>query len=253
MGFFKKLGSAIGEALSSTGRKLGWSWMENAGDKLQDACRETGRYTGSTREYDQDTASIDETARIAEILSGFSTGLRGQGYTIEQSAKKYIADYFDQLYSSMNAVLGQNTAVKNMEIQKQLVLSTIDGSFTNALSSRVSLTDKECMEILKMPRGTAKEEKMNAFGAKIINEGIEKLCDNVQESIETIQDVTELELSGMVESQQQMLENFSKYVKDLADKRKKDIEGSESEILLPSQKLAASELLLELIQGRELK
>jgi len=253
VGFFKNIGRKIGEAMSSAGRKTGWSWLENAGDKLQYACRETSKNTGSTREYDQDTATVDETAHIAEILSGFSAGLRGQGYTIEQSAKKYIEDYFDLLYSSMNAVLGQKTAVKNLMLQKQIIVSTIDGSFNDVLSTRVSLSDQECLKILKMPKGAAKEKAMNAFGSTVINEGIDKLCGNVQKSIEAIRKETESELGGMVEQQQRLLEDFTNYVNELANKRQKDIQDSESEILLPSQKLAASELLLELVQNGEVK
>lgn len=250
---FRAAGRWVGRKVEEIGEKTGIEPIRTAGQKIQDACRETSRSTGSTKEYDLDTATVDETAHIAEILSGFSYGLQGQGRTIEQSTKKYIGDYFDQLYSSMNAVLGANATVKNLMLQKQLIINTIDGSFNNVLSTRVSLTDSECLSILKLPKGSAKEKQMNAFGEKVINEGIEKLCANVQKSVEAIRQETESELGGMVEQQQKLIEDFSRHINELADKRKKDITESESEILWPSQKLAAGELLLELLQNGELK
>ena len=80
MGWFgerlRSVGRTIGRGVERFGQVTGIKSIENAGRKIQDICQETSRRTGSSREYDQDTATVDETAHIAEILSSFSSGLR---------------------------------------------------------------------------------------------------------------------------------------------------------------------------------
>ncbi len=248
MGFFKALGRKLGQAITWVGEKTGIESIERAGYALQDACRETSKRTGSTNTYDQNTATVDETARIAEILSGFSSSLHQKGELIEQSAKQFVTEYFDSLHSAMGAVLGQTGAVKSLVVQKQLIVDSIDGSFNDVLSGRVSLTDSECLAILKLPKGAEKESKMHAFGVKVINEGVEKLCHKIEQSVKSIQDSTTTELEDMVKEQQKSLEKIAGQVKEFVANRQHDIDIGEQAVLLPSQTLAASEILLELIR-----
>lgn len=250
MGFFGSIfraaGRGLGKVVSWVGEKTGIDAIREAGDNIQYACRETSHRTGSSREYDRDYASVDQTANMADILAGFSTGLYGQGQMIEQVAKKDIEAYFDQLYIALDSVLGKG-ALKTLNLQKQLVLGSIDGSFNDVLTRRVSLADSECLNILKMPQGFAKEKEMNAFGVKIINEGIENLCANIQKSVEAIRTDMAAELSDMVETQRRSLKEYEDKAKEVFEKRQSDIESSEAEIFFPAKKLAAAELLLDMM------
>lgn len=249
MGLFKAIGRAFGRAVEWVGEKTGIWAIESAGMSIQDACRETSRRTGASKGYDQDTATADETARMAEILSAFSAGLREDGTRIEQTAREDVETYFDQLHAAMETALGRKKAVKSLMLQKQIVLGSISGSFNEVLTRRVSLSDTECLDILKLPKGADKEKKMEAFGKKVINEGLEKLCGNIKGSVETIRKETEDELSDIVQEHQRLLEEFSQQIEKVAKMRQSDMESQESSLLFPSQKLAASELLLELVQG----
>jgi hypothetical protein len=248
MGFFSWLGRTVGKGLEWVGEKTGIWAIEKAGMDLQDACSKTSRDTGSTREYDQYTATVDETANMAEILSGFSSGLREQGNTIEQSAKKCVGEYFDQLYAALDATLGQEQAIKNLKVQKQLVIQTIDGSFNDILARRVSLSDSECLDILKMSKGAAKEAKMKSFGEKVIREGLDKLCKNVRKSVAEICDGIDSELGSMVAQQQKLMEEFSRKLEEISNNRKTDMYAQEDDMFAPAQKLAASEIILDLVQ-----
>lgn len=251
MGFFGSIfraaGRGLGKVVSWVGEKTGIDKIKEVGDNIQYACRETSRRTGSSREYDRDSASTDQTANMADILAGFSSGLYRQGKTIEQVAKKDIEAYFDQLYTALDSVLGKGS-LKSLNLQKQLILSSIDGSFNNVLARRVALSDSECLKILKMPQGPAKEKEMNAFGEKVINEGIEGLCANIQKSVEAIRTDMAAELSDIVEAQRRSLEEYADKAKEVSEKRQSDIENSEAEILFPAKKLAAAELLLDIVR-----
>lgn len=245
----KAVGRGVGKVVEKVGEITGIEKIEHAGRAIQDACQKTSKRVGESKEYDQDTATVDDTARIADILSGFSAGLREEGKQIEETARKNVEDYFDQLYTAMNAALGRKKAVKSLMLQKQIVLGSISGSFNDVLARRVSLSDAECLTILKLPKGADKKEKMNKFGKKVINEGVEKLCNNVKKSVEVIRNETEAELNDIVQEQQRLLEEFARQIQEVTQKRQSDMEGQESSLLFPSQKLAASELLLSLVQG----
>lgn len=249
MGLFKALGRKIGRAVEWVGEKTGIWAIESAGMKIQNACQETSRRTGASKEFDQATATLDQTAHMAEILSGFSIGLQAHGTHIEQGARKYIEEYFDNLNSAIDEIFHSRKLHKSLMLQKQLILSSIDGSFNEVLIRRVSLSDTECLNILKLPKGPDKEKKMDAFGNKVINEGLEQLCQKVKNSIESIRNETGDELSDIVHEKQNFLEDIAHQIEEVTKKRKSDADDKESSILLPSQKLAASELLLNLVQG----
>ena len=141
---FRAAGRFIGGVAEKTGEKLGWEGLRQAGKKLKDKCSETARKTGETNEYDQETASEWETEHMADILAGFSQGLKEQATDIENEAKKHIESYFDGMIAAIEGVLGRCTTTRNLRANKQLILSTIPGSLSAHLATRVSLTDAEC-------------------------------------------------------------------------------------------------------------
>lgn len=249
MGLLRALGRKIGRAVEWVGEKTGIWAIESTGMKIQNACQETSRRTGASKEFDQATATLDQTAHMAEILSGFSTGLRAHGALIEQTARKYIEEYFDNLNSCIAEIFGRGKLLRNLTLQKQLVLSSIDGSFNEVMTRRVSLSDTECLSILKLPKGLDKEKKMEAFENKVINEGLDQLCKKVKNSVESIRNETGDELNDIVHEKQNFLEDIAHQIEEVTKKRQSDADDKESSILLPSQKLAASELLLNLVQG----
>lgn len=252
MELLKKIGRGLGKGLSWIGEKTHIGVLEDAGRAIQDACRETSRKTGASKEYNRDTATIDQTAYVAEILAGFSVGLKSDGARIEAMAKRDVEDFFDKLYKDLNPVFESKSTLRALILQKTMVLDSIDGCFNEIMSRRVSLSDPECLEILKLPKGPEKEKKMEAFGNKVINEGLDRLCESVKKATESIRNETNEELNDTVQAQQKALKNIARQIEDVIRKRQQDANDKESSILFPSQKLAASELILNLMQGGSL-
>lgn len=248
----KAAGRGIGKAVETVGRVTGVWAIEEAGMNMQDACRKTSKKvskkTGEMDEFDQNYATAEETVNVAEILSGFSDGLHNQAHAVEQSAKECVENYFAQLDVALDETLEDKQAIRNLKVQKQVVLKIIDGSFSDILSSRVSLSDVECLEILKMRKGIVKEQKMRSFGSRVIEEGLDQLCERVKQSVTEICDGLDEELSAMVVQHQKDLDDFSNKLDELANKRQNNIDSSEDDMLIPAKKLVASELVLGLIQ-----
>lgn len=253
MGFFgkvfKSVGRAIGRGVEKFGEWTGSEKLKNIGRGIQSACSETSRKTGSTREYDRETASESQTASVAEILSGFSMGLKGQASSIELQAKYSVESYMDDLIKAMEAVFGKCSATRGLERQKKLIVGNIDNSLTNVLAQRVSLTDQECLDILKMSSGSQKEAAMNAFGKKVINEGLDSLCKRLEKAFDDVCESINSELNELAAQQNRDYESLIEQLNKIAVDRKNDTDNQEMAMLQPAQKLAASEIVADLIRS----
>ena len=234
-----------GEFLENTGKKYGIGWLEQAGKALKNAWQKTSHDTGETSEYDQETAPEWETERIADILAGFSQGLKDQATTIESAAKTHIESYFDGLIAAIESILGRCTTTRNLRANKQFILSTIPGSLSAHLATRVSLTDAECCKILKMPKGAEKERAMGTFGRKVIREGLNNLCKQIDAALDKVSESVSGECDDLAAKQRKDLEAYNQQLKKVMDSLGRDETEQESAMLEPAQKLSASELVLD--------
>lgn len=246
---FRAAGRAAGRGVEWVGEKLNSEKIQQIGRDIQDACRETSRKTGKTNEYDQETASERETERMADILAGFSQGLKNQATDIENSAKAKIESYFDGLIAAIESVLGRCTTTRNLRANKQLILSTIPGSLSAHLATRVSLTDAECCKILKMPKGAEKERAMETFGRKVIREGLNNLCKQIDAALDKVSESVSGECDDLAAKQRKDLEAYNQQLKKVMDSLGRDETEQESAMLEPAQKLSASELVLDVWSG----
>ena len=245
MGFFKAIGRAVGRVVEKLGKITKNKDLEEAGKEIQYKCRETSRKTGETNEYDQETASERETERMADILAGFSQGLKDQATNIENEAKKKIESYFDGLIAAIESVLGRCTTTRNLRANKQFILSTIPGSLSAHLATRVSLTDAECCKILKMPKGAEKERSMETFGRKVIREGLNNLCKQIDAALDKVSESISSECDDLAVKQRKDLEAYNQQLKKVMDSLGRDETEQEYAMLEPAQKLSASELVLD--------
>lgn len=257
MGFWdavKSVGRTVGRKMSDWGdRHGGWigETVGKAGRALQDVCRETSRNTGETGSYDPDSSSASDAKQVADILSGFSLGLKNQAQVLEQQSKQIINEYFDILASTLTELLGNSMVASNVKMQKEIAIQGIDHQLLTVLSQRVSLSDPECLQILKMPRGAQKEAAMDAFGRKVINEGLDKLCCRLQIGFKVINESLSEELDDFIQQQTNAQERLIQKLKQMADKFESDADDKEIMIISPAQKLAACDLVDELLQERK--
>ena len=182
---------------------------------------------------------------MADILAGFSQGLKGQATNIENEAKTKIESYFDGLIAAIESVLGRCATTRNLMANKQLILSTIPGSLSAHLATRVSLADAECCKILKMPKGTEKERTMEDFGRKVIREGLNNLCKKIDAALDEVSKSVSGECDDLAAKQRKDLEAYNQQLKKVMDSLGKDETKRESAMLEPAQKLSASELVLD--------
>lgn len=238
-------GRAAGRGIEKAGEILHSEKLQKIGRDIQDICRETSRKTGETNEYDQETASEWETERMADILADFSMGLEEQAVILETGAKEQIESYFDGIIAAIEGVSGRCSTTRNLRASKRTILDTIPGSLSTHLATRVALSDKECCQILKMPKGAEKKRKMETFGRKVIREGLSNLCKRIDAALDQVSNAISEECDSLAAQQRKELENFKAQVEETMASLSRDETSTEETILEPAKKLATGELVLD--------
>lgn len=253
VGLLKKLLKAAvraaGKSIEWVGDKTGIYPLEELGRRIQDACRETSKQVSQTRSYDQNTATVDETEQIAEMLSKFSRSLNAQASDLENAARQRVERFFDSIIGVMDGLI-EGPIIRNLKAQKELVGSSVNGKLLRVLSVRVSLSDPECISILKLASGSGKQQKMEHFGKKVIQEGLDSLCASLNQAFDSACDCVEDELQELSNTNKDQLEKLMSQIQDVKNARLRDVHACEDAILLPAQKLGASEAVLKLLSER---
>jgi hypothetical protein len=239
----KAVGKAVGGAAEWVGEKTGWTALENAGRKLKEACSETSKQVSETKEYDKQSASINQTINMNEILSGFSIGLQAQADMIERNCVVESQKYFDDL---IKALENKDSGIKANRIKSTLnrVKNSINGSFKKHLAKRVSLDNNECLKILQMSAGKEKEKAMHDFGKKVINEALKTLSEQITRIIREQNDEIQEFLEDVLEKQEKELSTMQNQFNSIAIQTENDVLNKEKAKLTPVILIGVTDMVL---------
>lgn len=149
---------------------------------------------GGCDSYEKESADIYTTERLNEVLFSFTKEYYAEAGTIETRVLKEIEKYCDSLISEVQKlnIQSETYMLSRLKTEKNKVSRFIKGSVKAPLEKRMSLSDGECLEILKMDSGKEKKEAMRNFTQKIIYEALENLSDKVKTTLrEQIEDIEE--------------------------------------------------------------
>lgn len=218
MGFFKKIGRAIGRVVEKTGDILDNDRIRQKGRAIQDKYAER---VASEKSYDKREANIYTTERLNETLISFSEGYSKMATQMENACIEKVEAYYDELIDVIENVPGSvhsSANLRALKVAKSRISKTITGRITRPLAMRMSLDDAECLSILKIDAGSEKGLVMSRFVDKVIGEALDNLARSVRISLydcaEDIQDYLS-EISEEQEMAMQALkEQFDKMVRD---------------------------------------
>ncbi len=262
MEFFSSIGSALksvgraaGKVISKIGEVTGSEKVKEVGDRLTAMCTEvdkTAKRTSEEESYDRGSAKIAETQRINKILSDFSLNLQKQADDIENIAIKESQIYFDELISVLAKInIDGDIKINIDKIKRELakVNHNIRGSFKRHLAKRVSIDDIECLEILKMDAGSAKESAMKKFGNKVLKEAKEELCHNIKEALFDQQKYISDEVNEKINVVILNLKDLNSKVAEFEMLKQSDEEKIEFEKLSCINKIQCTESLLSILSS----
>lgn len=246
-----KITKAIGEFTGSERiKEKGQEWQEKGEWILQ----ETAERAGETASFDRDKATIGQTVAVNDILTSFLSGWEGLCREKEDRVKEQVSQVFAIIIKQLDENFKENTITLSLQRKQERIVRSIEEKhpLCSHLSTRVSMQDHECMKIMGMAQGKEKQQAMAAFGAKVIQEGLDNLCDWLKKAMAKIQEATSGELNAMVDAQRQQLENYIAQSQEILERKQDTQADQQSAMLPPAQGLAASEVALEVLEGTTL-
>lgn len=239
----KAVGRGVGKIVEGTGEIIGSETLQRVGRGIQDACSETSRKVSETREYDKQSASVNQTIIINEILSSFSIGLQAQADTIERNCVVESQRYFDDLIKELDST---KSGIKANRLKATLnsVKSSINGSLKKHLAKRVSLDDRECLQVLQMSAGKEKENVMHAFGKKVINEALNALSKQIADIVREQNEEIEEFLADVLEKQEIELSTMQRQFDSIATQAKCDVLNKENAKVTPLVLIGVTDMVL---------
>lgn len=153
--------------------------------------------------YDSQTASLQETMRINQSLTEFRLDIERESDQLERDVIKESRYTLDQFLKSIRAYNNKiyggrklNINIDAIERENRDTEDMIHGYIKKRVQKRVSLDDNECLEILKMQKGSQKSAAMKRFMDKVLRDALSDLsnelrkitykqCDNVIDKIQS--------------------------------------------------------------------
>jgi hypothetical protein len=179
----------ISSAVEWIGEKIGdaVSWV---GDKISDVVDWFSGLSDISEapSFDVDHATIDQTAKINELLSEKRASFGKIGADLEHDFIRKIGLISDSFISTVEAInadakLKIDTGAIKQDLNR--FASALGGSLTTLVTQRIALSDTQCANILKMDTGKARDKEFDKFAKTVLKEGFSGFFKQFSDIINT--------------------------------------------------------------------
>lgn len=195
----------------------------------------TGRTIEKEESYDSEKAMLEQTIRVQESLTAFRTRCEKECDALERDVLKDARNYIDDLIEFIKQINSQNYAgqklninIERLERENRYTEDIIRGYIKKKIQKRVSLDDNECLEILKMDRGSEKGAAMTKFLNTILRDAMKGLSHEIEKclkkQLENIKDQINVRIESYTERSNEKMEIFQEMEKIKASDESK-LEG----------------------------
>lgn len=235
MGFWGTLGGWVSSGLGKIATAAA-----NLVDKL---IGNTSEKVGNSSSYNSRSSSVADTINISEILTEFTMKTRDQTDRIEEQVIDEIDDYFDDLEYEVKGKIDTNILRGSLKDTKR----EIKGVLKKHISSKISIDNYDCCEILEMPKGQAKTQKMAEFQRKVINEAVDVLEKKLVKAIKNNERILFNSIKSSIDAEEQKvlqaIEGAESALKEKSSGMQDDATSKVAPLLLLAQSEGIAQLL----------
>lgn len=198
---------------------------------------DTSEKIGERESYNSSSSSVADTINISEILTEFTMKTRDQTDLIEEKVIDEIDDYFNDLEYEVQGKIDTSIFRSSLKDTKR----EIKGVLKKNISSKISIDNYDCREILEMPKGQSKTQRMAEFQKKVINEAVEELEKKLLKAIKNNERVLLNSVQSSIDAEEQkVIQAIQSAESALNEKMSGEQEDATSKII-PLMLLAQSE------------
>ncbi len=206
-------------------------------------------------DFDLERATREETARINSSLTQFRIDTEAQSDKLENDIIKIsrtsLDEFLDMLKKqNQKTFAGRklNLNISAIERDNRETEDMIHGFIKKRVMVDVSLSNQECLEVLKMEKGEEKKKAMKKFLDKITSTAIIDLSEELRKVIrrqsENIEDRVQVRIDEIEASLDDNLKKFDK-IKSLKETDSNELEAEKLELISVSSVCSMGMALLK--------
>ncbi len=180
-----------------------------------------------TPSYREETATLEETKKINELISKCVTGYKEQAKEYDELAEKILEDQFLSIIENLkeiNKILPviEDYVFHQFSINLETIKSNLENIFSKKISNVFSSYNNELIAILELEAGYNKKEKLNQLALDTMASANEEFNNKLLKAIQEQQKFIDSKLNDYVKKRDIELENSKKLTEKILSKSNKD-------------------------------
>ena len=243
MGFFDVLGaifSPVKEVIKTVVMDVVVEGVKYVCEKIGDFFSGSSKTIGNTDSYDPDTATAGQTKALNEDLVEIKNQAIEYGEKLEYDFLQSGEEIIEKLTEQIKQVDSIDTS--SFKEQCNDILREFEGAVAENITSKISLSDEDFLEIVALQAGEKKRQKFDAFSKRVAKKAFSEAADSFAENLSSsVKSVTNL-LNVTLQSKRTIIKN-AKSTLDKIKKAKNQAQKQEEQVNL-SLDLCKKEALL---------
>ena len=216
MGFWSSLGSAI-SSVAKTVISTVSSGISNLVSGAVTWIKENILNLNETPSYNPETATVDETKKINELIEKCIDGDSKESKKCDRETIEIVEEHFKQIVKKLKKVNeGEETAIIDgyvfdmFEIRVEEIKRNLENIYSKQISNVFSLNNNILLDILRMNKGIEKKNKLNNLAKLTLERAYQKIKDTSEKVIDEQQDFIIQKLVIYIENRHSLLETSKK-------------------------------------------
>ncbi|WP_427171633.1 hypothetical protein KST23_03075 [Fusobacterium nucleatum] len=228
MGFW----SAVGNFVKSAGKALVGTVVGGIGSLVSEAVswiKENILGLNETPSYDPETATVDETKKINELIEKCIEGYSKESKECDRETKEIIEEHFQEIVSKLKEInkeeeipIIEDYIFDIFEMRVEEVKRSLNNIYSKQISNVFSLNNSNLLDILRMDKGIEKKNRLNNLAKSTLKRAYQKIKDVSEEAINEQQKFIMEKLLVYIENRQNLLETSKRETENILKKSGED-------------------------------
>lgn len=179
MGIFSGIRRMVGRVVSNVGELFDSEKIAKAGARLEDRANEAAAIIGVLASYDPTKSDAIDVHRVNSALAEFVFEQKKNVRDIEYALIGVLDDFADVV----KEILDDEIICAQFESSCEDARMKIYDNISRTISNKMSIADKECLEIMRMRPNRKKQETMRRFANLVQKKAVRKAKIDLEKTL----------------------------------------------------------------------
>lgn len=221
--------SVVGKVVSGGAKLIGGAIKAGVGGLVSSAIdwvKETFFSVSETPSYRTDTATIDQTKKINELLDKCVNSYGKEAKKYEDAAKEIIETYTERLMDTLDEIKAieilPEYIYRSLISDTKMLVKQIDNRYINSINNTFSLNNTRLLEILEMDAGMKKEKALQKLAIQTLEKTHDEFIEKFKNFLEIQQEGTLRMFNDLKKNKEENYKNAEKEFEKLKYQHEND-------------------------------